>query len=898
MAEGLSKLRPDRDLQCYFQRPSAVAALSGASSNGFSVSGCWRQQFDWVVIEWNRDNVFEHPLLRNLPDGDLSGLKLSYRETRENCIPLDSTLYPTVDWPYLRIWAQSGSTDTLYKVPLVNFATPVSGAYAPPSATFELQGTVTSGDYVELAWLDQHFNYRMAGGDTLATATQSLAAMITANQATGAVTAVADGARITLTYHGVPGSNGNRIGVYGMVHGAGTEQWSPNSANFSNGKSPEQWQIDLDFGNLHDVNGALVPTSNVRKMRWTWSADLQPQNFQRTEFSVLVSDWVVTGSKLPYAVAGKGSRRIEDDAPELTYAGTWAVGRGNFSGGSIRWATTPGAKISCTYQENGTHSLYLGTRRADGGGQVSVQVDGGTTNTFGLPLPGEDLLVRIPLGQFAAGQHRITITHSGAAGASVYFDFLEIVYPSSDLPDFGAMSTTTLATDWDTDHSIALAAERTAWLISKLGFHGRANHYAGALWFYELVRSGHRYASGTITFAGTPEFGKTTQVTLGPTVIQHLNLIGDTAETIAKCFEFLINAGSTGVWASASGAVLTITSRTMGSGGNGLAIGVNTNSDTFTAQASGPLNGGVDGIWRTDTSAMPCLNRAARDWSAAFFTALRSFGIDAAAAFSMELQHGDDTVAAGLAQRYPNGDPAWLKTPALQTNFGPQSTAFWRQAYLDMADVMAKAGVRPYLQFGEVQWWYFAAPSGMPLYDQYTKDAFLAAYGRPIGVIASENADPAQYRDECAFLPTLIGAFTNAIMTFVREVHPDARFEVLYPPDVNDTPLNRLINFPRATWTSEALNCLKTENFTYTGDRNLDKALSSINLPEQMGFACCQSSHLVGIGEYTTPWNKERLLALGASLESVVLFALDQFCLVGYDLPMDGGARRAVFLGT
>ena len=97
MAEQLQKLRPDRDLQCYFQRPSAVAALSQTSASGFTVSGCWRQQFDWVVVEWNRDNVFEHPALRNLPDGDLSGLRLTYEETRTNCIPLDSTLFPTVD---------------------------------------------------------------------------------------------------------------------------------------------------------------------------------------------------------------------------------------------------------------------------------------------------------------------------------------------------------------------------------------------------------------------------------------------------------------------------------------------------------------------------------------------------------------------------------------------------------------------------------------------------------------------------------------------------------------------------------------------------------------------------------------------------------------------------------
>ena len=67
MAETLEKLRPDRDLQCYFERPSAIAALHDAGPAGFKVSGTWRQQFDWVVIEWNRDNVIEHPCFETCP---------------------------------------------------------------------------------------------------------------------------------------------------------------------------------------------------------------------------------------------------------------------------------------------------------------------------------------------------------------------------------------------------------------------------------------------------------------------------------------------------------------------------------------------------------------------------------------------------------------------------------------------------------------------------------------------------------------------------------------------------------------------------------------------------------------------------------------------------------------
>jgi hypothetical protein len=897
MAEQLTKLRPDRDMQCYFERPSAVAALSGASASGFTVSGCWRQQSDWAVIEWNRDNVFEHPALRNLPDGDLSGITLSYREARTNCIPLDSTLYATVDWPYLRVWLETSGV-TPYYVRLADYATAVGG-YAEATVQFELQGAATAGDYIELAWLDQHFNYRLVSTDTLETAAGFLAAAITANQAAGGVSATASGSQIVLTWHGAQGTNGNRIGVYGTVHGSGTEGWAPASGKFAGGASPAAWQISLPFGSLLDRDGATVTMTNVRKMRWTWAADLQSGSFVRSEFAVAVTNWSVSGTKLQYSVAGTGSLRIEDDSAMVVYAGNWTEARGNYSGGSIRWTSTPGARVSCTYSANGDHWLYLGTRLLDNGGQVAVQVDGSTPVTLGLAKASEDVLVRLPVAALPGQvQHTVTVTHTGAAGKAVYFDFLEVAYASATLPDFGRMEKTTLATDWDTDHSLAIAPERTAWLIQKLGFHGRANHYAGAMWFYELERQGHNYATGTVTFSGQPEFGKTTQVSLGPTPVAHLNLIGDTAESIATCFALLINAGSTGVWARADGAVLTVASRLMGSGGNALGLSVNTNSTVFTATASGAtLAGGIDGIWRTDTAAPVKLNRAARDWNGAFLLALKGYGIDVTASFSMELQHGDDTPQAALAQRYPNGDAVWLNTPALQTNFGPQSTAFWQAVYGEMADLMVSAGVRPYLQFGEVQWWYFAAGSGMPFYDSYTTSTFHARYGKPMAAILSQNADPSGYPDECAFLPQLIGEFTSTMMTHVRQAHADARFEVLYPPDVNDTALNRLVNFPHAHWTPAGLDSLKTENFTYTGDRDLDKALASIELPIELGFGRSQSSHLVGIGEYTTPWSQEQRMAAGEQLDSVVLFALDQFCLIGYRLPLERAARRSRYMG-
>jgi len=891
VTERLTKLRPDRELQCYFQQPSAVAALSQTSATGFHVSGTWRQQWDWAVVEWSRDNVFEHPALRGLPDGDLSGLRLSYEEERTNCTAIDSTTYDPIGWSTLRIW--EGDRVLPQYVALRPHATAVDGETVQPTAEFELTGAPTVGDLVELAWLDQHANWQVGPSDTLEAIVAGLAGFL--NQKAD-VTAEAIGTRLHLTYTGMPGANGNRVGVYGGVSGARTESWAPAWSMFMGGKSPTRWRVDLDFGNLRDTDGNTVSMTNVRRMRWTWAAALQFGDFTRSEFDVTISSWQVTGTGLAQAVAGPGSRRIEDDAAYLAYTGTWAEEHGNYSGGSIRHTQEPGATVSCTY-EAGEHLLFLGTRCTTHGGAIAVQVDDGPAVTIETARSLEDVLIRLPLGPMDAGQHAVSVTHAGTSDEDVYFDFVEIAVPTENLPEFPEVTTTTLATDWDTDHSLAIAPERTAWLIDKLGFRGRANHYAGAMWFYELANPLHQYASATIDFAGIPPFGEWTTVTIAGDSISHPNLWTDTAETIAKCFELLITAGTSAVWAKAEGSTLRVTSRAMGAAGNAISLAASTESGFTATLNSTTLTGGIDGEWLTDLTASPRLNRAVRDWTRSYVAALNGYGIDVAVSFSMELRHGDDRPEAGIAQRYPDV-ACHLNTPALQTNFGPESTAFWREVYGEMADVMAQARVTPYLQFGEVQWWYFADAFGMPFYDAYTKRRFHERNEGEMAEIASELADPAQYPAEVELLPSLIGEFTDAVMAYVRTAHPDCRFEVLYPPDTNDTPLCRAINYPIAQWTPSALACLKTENFTFTGNRDLNLARMSIELPASYGFPEAQRSHLIGIGEPSTPWRRERELAIAAGVESVVLFALDQFCLIGYALPLDETTGRSLFMGT
>src|SRR5258707_1175213 len=98
------------------------------------------------------------------------------------------------------------------------------------------------------------------------------------------------------------------------------------------------------------LSGALstIPTASIPKKRWTYPADLQSGDFQRSEFEVVVWSWTVTGPNGTYSIAGPGSRRIEDHDASMIYSSGWLESRGNFSGGTIHRTSTPGASIGCT----------------------------------------------------------------------------------------------------------------------------------------------------------------------------------------------------------------------------------------------------------------------------------------------------------------------------------------------------------------------------------------------------------------------------------------------------------------------------------------------------------------------------------------------------------------------
>ena len=173
-------------------------------------------------------------------------------------------------------------------------------------------------------------------------------------------------------------------------------------------------------------------------------------------------------------------------------------------------------------------------------------------------------------------------------------------------------------------------------------------------------------------------------------------------------------------------------------------------------------------------------------------------------------------------------------------------------------------------------------------------------FQRPSAIAALSGASPSGF----TVSGTWRQQFDWAVIEWNRDnvfEHPAFRSlpdgEVLYSVDVNNTALNRVINYPRADWTPAALTCLKTESFTYTYSRDLDSSMTSIEAGSSSGFPPSQRSHLVGISDSSTSWLKEARMAEASGFESVVLFALDQFCLIGYQLPLSTGMRRSVQLG-
>jgi hypothetical protein len=710
-----------------------------------------------------------------------------------------------------------------------------------------------------------------------------------------------------------PGVDGNSITMYSVSKNANlstTENW----VRFVNGSSQATWRVTLDFSTLG--------VSSVRQMWLTFAPQLSiGQAFAPGEWQAAFSNWTLSGpeNQKRLQVAGPGSVRIEDDDSRCTLSSAWSVQSGFYTRGFARCSKKNGDTVRVAYECGSAHDLYLGTSLYSDRGQFSVQLDGlnlpGTLDTS-LAVDAEVVTRRLIAPSVAAGTHTVTLTH--ADDRPVYFDFLEAAV-ASDIPaPLPVASDMSPALDYSTDHTYKLSPERILWNFDQLGFSGPMNEYIGVFWWNQRVRSGGLIPSVSVTFSGNfvdgdqifLEIGGDDKKNIPGQVLGKTVFPNESAATVASHFAAFISAASVGVWASAQGAVLTITAQ---SPAPDYSLAFKAWAETVAGSAgavsfTGSLQGGQEGDWVIDPTIVPVLNRAARDWHACMFAECKKRNRELTVACSMELVNPP----AGFPARFPDASPVetsvgFASLRSTHCAFNSAVLDYKQNVYATIASMMDAAQLTPNLQLGEFCWWYFPAGGGMAFHDDETISLARTALGRDLYPFKTADDDPSVNGGvDALFLRNRLRDHVSSLIAPIRAAYPAARFEVLFPYDVNyphpvgvhalGGRLLRYINFP-AEWQSKqtsGFDRIKMEGLDFGAySRNLDLALETMRFPLNFGWPTDSVRYMIPVFNGGCPWVREYRLAAGLGLNAN-FWAFDHFCIFGWDVTSLGRSARAV----
>jgi hypothetical protein len=537
---------------------------------------------------------------------------------------------------------------------------------------------------------------------------------------------------------------------------------------------------------------------------------------------------------------------------------------------------------------------------------VSVQLDEDEPTELDCRLSAEPPVVtrrKVRTG-VPAGEHTVSICL--LSNGPFYFDFLEAAVPS-DLPEpLPPHDRVAPALDYSTDHTYKLPPSRILWMLDQLGFAGPLNEYLGVFWWNQRRREGAVIPQVEVDFGGQFVAGDQVFLNIGGQVCGKSVFPNETPAIIARHFAFFVNMTYVGVWAAAEEGRLTITARSPhpAYAFSFQAWVERAPGSTGEVAWSGSLQGGDPGRWVIDPSLSPVLNRGARDWHADLFQLCHARGAELTVAVSMELVHPPVEFAA----RFPDGQPVetavgFGSLVSTHCAFSTPMLSYHKSVFGSLAELMLQAGLTPRLQFGEFCWWYFSNSSaanpdgGMAYYDPETTAAAESALGRPLYIFRSPEDDP-QINEgaDAIFLRNRLRDYVAALADQIRQAHPTAQLEVLFPFDVNypspqgvhliGGPLNRFVNLP-PEWTSKAtsgLDGLKTEALDFGAwCRNLELTREAIQFALGLDWPKNSLRHLVAIFQPGYHWQKECLEALGRGLHSVVLWAFDHVCLFNLD---------------
>jgi len=665
-------------------------------------------------------------------------------------------------------------------------------------------------------------------------------------------------------------------------------------------------QITVERGFEGSAPGAWPAGTRMKK--------LPPASGFRSdvEWGATISNITVMGDAS--LKVGGGSPRIEEFDARCKYSGYWEdykYGAGWpsqwWSGGHARRTAPSDAgdlrQVTINYSFTEPHDLYLGTFLNTNCGWIKVEVDGveAPDSPFDLYLyeyGGTTANIRLASG-VAAGNHTVTITalfRTSNGGYYFYFDYLWPLVPQ-DVPDPPQeYANVSLAIDFDTDHGYKKPPAWHLWQLQELGFEGHADVYMGVFWNNKRRRVGASYPFATIEFSGDPVPGEVVSVKISGTTINHAIGYGETLQQIVSHFRAAINGMFVGVWADdnfGASTTLRVQSKApLWTFFDNAATGSPSVSVVMDDHLGTP---GDEGDWELIDAVSPVMTEGARRWIRDLAGQFAAAGIPASFAFSMEVYRPP----AEMAARYWDGAPVELEVPSTQMHFGARVRNYLKQMYKECADEIAAAGLPVVLQFGETQWWYFPNASGMPFYDAETKAAFEARYGRPMHRFLANTDSPDDDVETAGFLRDRIWEYCQEVIAYVRQFHPTAVFECLWPLDANQgkpapdpqfRALNFHVNLPNEWKTSAyGVKYFRAEGFDYDiWQKNAVRMRQTMEFPRMLGRPPEECMYLAGIyGPPDPPMAQAYGMWRNKGLYSFCFWAFDQFCLNSRPVPLE-----------
>jgi hypothetical protein len=686
---------------------------------------------------------------------------------------------------------------------------------------------------------------------------------------------------------------------------------APAALPLTGGDSRATLHVTLDF--------SALGLTEVQQMWLTLAPRLANGSLMgMQEWKAKFENWTVSGPQAvqQLQVPGPASHWIGCTDRACAYAGQWALEDGFYLGGQGQLGQA-GAAVTISYYCGYQHDVWLATEFNATGGNMQPSLDGVAapaalnTNGGGAPITARRLL----FAGVAAGAHSVKLT---VVDGTLLVDHLIASVPTTDVPSMVAQTDLSAAFDYSTDHTYKLPPARILWLLNKLGLRGPVNQYIGVFWWNQRTCIGNAPGTAQVSFGGSFVEGDTIFLNIGGQSCGKTVFGPDTPATIAQHFADFINAIYVGVWAVASGTVLTINNRSAAPAYSYVLTPstVLLAGSTGTVSASGSLKTGVAGTWQVDPTQDPPLNAGARAWHTDFYAQCAAAGLEVTSACSMELVNPP----AGYAAVFADGTPVltaegFANLVSTQCAFSAEMQSYQERVFTWLAQTQAAAGLVPALQCGEFTWWYFtdyaaANPGGgMAYYDAETAAAAQAALGRPLAVFRTPNDDPGVNGGaDATFLRNRLRDYCGAITTAVKAAVAGTRFEILFPDDVNyPTPtgihslggqLNRFVNLP-PEWSQpggSGFDRFKLEALDFGAwCRDTDLAEQCQQLPIELGWPPSLVSCITPVFRPSYAWMKEVGNARQLKLRAITLWAFDHVNLYGLALAVSR-ARHAFYI--